>query len=196
MVQRGPQLPQWGQPCTSYRIVVFVRPRFPPSPPSPSCASATIVRAAEDSKSAAPAKQLVQVLDTAKLDSIAAVDPSSPNRFVAAIYIAETQLLVVSAQVLRAGAARRQDQARGFPRRLHGSARSGDHRHQDLRAGHGAGRTLLQDRTTAIHGKKPVRRRRSTGSGRSPSRPRRSTRRRCPTPMSATRRCSRSSSRR
>jgi hypothetical protein len=61
-------------------------------------ASVSVVRAAEDSKSAAPAKQLVQVLDTAKLDSIAAVDPSSPNRFVAAIYIAETQLLVVSAQ--------------------------------------------------------------------------------------------------
>ena len=60
--------------------------------------SASIARAAEESKSAAPAKQLVQVLDTAKLDSIAAADPASPNRFVAAIYIAETQLLVVSAQ--------------------------------------------------------------------------------------------------
>jgi hypothetical protein len=61
-------------------------------------ATATIARPAEESRSAAPVKQLVQVLDTAKLDSIAAVDPSSPNRFVAAIYIAETQLLVVSAQ--------------------------------------------------------------------------------------------------
>jgi hypothetical protein len=61
-------------------------------------ASITIVRAAEDSKSAGPARQLVQVLDTAKLDSIAVADPSSPNHFIAAIYIPETQLLVVSAQ--------------------------------------------------------------------------------------------------
>jgi hypothetical protein len=61
-------------------------------------ASATVVRAAEDSKSAVVAKELTLVLEAAKLDSIAAVDPSAPGSFIAAIYIAETQLLVVSAQ--------------------------------------------------------------------------------------------------
>jgi hypothetical protein len=61
-------------------------------------ASATVVRAAEDSKSAAVARELSQVLEAAKLDSIAAVDPSAPGGFIAAIYIPETQLLVVSAQ--------------------------------------------------------------------------------------------------
>jgi hypothetical protein len=60
-------------------------------------ASAAIA-GAEDAKSAAAARQLVQVLDTAKLDSIAVADPSSPNGFIAAIYIPETQLLVVSAK--------------------------------------------------------------------------------------------------
>jgi hypothetical protein len=60
--------------------------------------SATVLNGAEDSKSAAVAKELSQVLEAAKLDSIAAVDPSAPGGFIAAIYIAETQLLVVSAQ--------------------------------------------------------------------------------------------------
>ncbi|MEN3338089.1 MAG: hypothetical protein V7647_1765 [Acidobacteriota bacterium] len=55
-------------------------------------------RAAEESKSAGAVKQLIQMLDTAKLDSIAVADPSSPNSFIAAIYIPETQLLVVSAK--------------------------------------------------------------------------------------------------
>src|SRR4051794_38356991 len=61
-------------------------------------ASATVLTAAEDSKSAAAARELSQVLEAAKLDSIAAVDPSAPGSFIAAIYIPETQLLVVSAQ--------------------------------------------------------------------------------------------------
>ena len=60
--------------------------------------SAVPAGAAEDSKSAAAVRDLVQALDTAKLDSIAVADPSSPNGFIAAIYIAETQLLVVSAK--------------------------------------------------------------------------------------------------
>lgn len=59
---------------------------------------ATVLRAAQDSKSAAAAKELSQVLDAAKLDAIAAADPSAPDTFVAAIYIPETQLLVVSAK--------------------------------------------------------------------------------------------------
>jgi hypothetical protein len=43
-------------------------------------------------------KQLTQVLDAAKLDAIAAADPSEPGRFVAALYIQGSQLLVVSAK--------------------------------------------------------------------------------------------------
>jgi hypothetical protein len=49
----------------------------------------------QESKSAPLAKQLAQTLDTAKLESIAAADPSSGG-FVAALYIPGTQLLVVS----------------------------------------------------------------------------------------------------
>lgn len=49
----------------------------------------------QESKSAPLAKQLAQLLDAAKLDSIAAPDPTSGG-FVAALYIPGTQLLVVS----------------------------------------------------------------------------------------------------
>jgi hypothetical protein len=50
------------------------------------------------SKSSAAAKQLAQALDRAKLDSIAAPDPSGKDSFVAALYFPGSQLLVVSAQ--------------------------------------------------------------------------------------------------
>jgi hypothetical protein len=59
--------------------------------------SATVLTAAEDSKSAGVAKELMQALDAAKLDAIAVADPSTPGTFIAAIYIPETQFLVVSA---------------------------------------------------------------------------------------------------
>ena len=49
----------------------------------------------QESKSAPLAKELAQVLDAAKLDSIAASDPTTGS-FVAALYIPGTQLLVVS----------------------------------------------------------------------------------------------------
>lgn len=49
----------------------------------------------QESKSAPLARQLTQALDAAKLDSIAAADPSTGG-FVAALYIPGTQLLVVS----------------------------------------------------------------------------------------------------
>jgi hypothetical protein len=49
----------------------------------------------QDSKSAPLARQLTQALDAAKLDAIAAPDPSTGG-FVAALYIPGTQLLVVS----------------------------------------------------------------------------------------------------
>ena len=54
--------------------------------------------AAQESKSSAAAKALVQALDNAKLDSIAAIDPAEPGLFAAALYIPGTQLLVVSAK--------------------------------------------------------------------------------------------------
>ncbi|HEX6975101.1 MAG TPA: hypothetical protein VF147_11910 [Vicinamibacterales bacterium] len=52
----------------------------------------------QDSKSAAAAKELSQLLDAAKLDAVAAADPSTPGAFVAAMYIPGAQLLVVSAK--------------------------------------------------------------------------------------------------
>ena len=62
---------------------------------SPSIVSSA---SAQESKSVAAAKQLTDALDAAKLDSIAAVDPSDPNAFVAALYFQGSQLLVVSAK--------------------------------------------------------------------------------------------------
>lgn len=53
---------------------------------------------AQESKSSAVAKELATALDAAKLDSIAAADPANPNAFVAALYFAGSQLLVVSAK--------------------------------------------------------------------------------------------------
>lgn len=53
---------------------------------------------AQESKSAAVAKELTAALDAAKLESIAAKDPSKPDVFFGALYFAGTQLLVVSAQ--------------------------------------------------------------------------------------------------
>ena len=60
--------------------------------------SLTATALAQDSKSAALAKQLAAALDDAKLDSIAAPDPTSPDTFVAALYFPNMQLLVVSAK--------------------------------------------------------------------------------------------------
>jgi len=54
--------------------------------------------ALQGTNSAAAVKQLTQALDAAKLDAIAAADPSEPGRFVAALYIQGSQLLVVSAK--------------------------------------------------------------------------------------------------
>ncbi len=57
--------------------------------------AAPVGAAAQESKSAPLAKQLVQLLESSKLDSIAAADPTN-EAFVAALYIPGTQLLVVS----------------------------------------------------------------------------------------------------
>ncbi len=60
--------------------------------------TAAVWAGAQGSKSAPLAKQLTQVLETAKLDSVAAADPAEPGTFVAALYIQGTQMLVVSAK--------------------------------------------------------------------------------------------------
>ena len=59
------------------------------------CVALPVTAAAQESKSAPLAKQLAQVLDQAKLESIAAADPAT-GAFVAALYIPGTQLLVVA----------------------------------------------------------------------------------------------------
>ena len=53
---------------------------------------------AQESKSAPLAKQLAAALDAAKLDSVAAKDPASPEVFIGALYFPGVQLLVVSAK--------------------------------------------------------------------------------------------------
>jgi hypothetical protein len=53
---------------------------------------------AQESKSAALAKELTGLLDRAKLDAIAAKDPASPDSYCAALYFSGAQLLVVSAR--------------------------------------------------------------------------------------------------
>ena len=53
--------------------------------------------AAQDSKSAAGATELAQVLGSKKLDAIAARDPSAPDLFVAALHF-PGQLMIISAK--------------------------------------------------------------------------------------------------
>ena len=62
------------------------------------CTVASPVMSFQPAKSTAAAKDLVQALESAKLDAIAAADPSDPGAFVAALYITGAQLLVVSAK--------------------------------------------------------------------------------------------------
>lgn len=58
----------------------------------------TPVAAQEASKSAVLAKELAQLLDTKKLDSIAGADSQDLGTYVAALYYPGTELLVVSAK--------------------------------------------------------------------------------------------------
>ena len=58
--------------------------------------SLSTAASAQESKSAPLAKQLAAALDAAKLDAIAAKDPSAPDIFFAALYFPGVQLLVVS----------------------------------------------------------------------------------------------------
>ncbi len=55
------------------------------------------VRAEEPSQSAAPAASVKALLEQLKMDSIAARDPEEPRRYIAALYIQDSQLLVISA---------------------------------------------------------------------------------------------------
>ena len=53
---------------------------------------------ADEAKSVALAKQLAAALTAAKLDSVAAKDPSAPDTFVAALFFPGQQFLVISAK--------------------------------------------------------------------------------------------------
>ena len=53
---------------------------------------------AQESKSAPIAKQLAAALDAAKLDAVAAKDPSNPDVFIGALYIPGFELLAVAAK--------------------------------------------------------------------------------------------------
>lgn len=53
---------------------------------------------AQESKSGPLARQLAQALDAAKLDSVAAKDPSAPDVYYGALYFPGSQLLIVSAR--------------------------------------------------------------------------------------------------
>src|SRR5262245_7696468 len=63
-----------------------------------SASSIATTASAQESKSGALAKTLTGAMDAAKLDSVAAKDPSAPDAFCAALYFPGAQLLVVSAK--------------------------------------------------------------------------------------------------
>jgi hypothetical protein len=56
------------------------------------------VLTAQESKSAALAKQLATALEAGKLDAVAAKDPASPDVYIGALYIPGFQLLSISAK--------------------------------------------------------------------------------------------------
>lgn len=60
--------------------------------------SITLPAAAQDLKSGDVARQLTQLLEAKKLDTIAVADVKNPGTYVAAMHIPGAQLLVVSAQ--------------------------------------------------------------------------------------------------
>lgn len=55
------------------------------------------LKAEEPSQSAAPAASVKALLEQLKLDSVAARDSQEPGRYIAALYIQDSQLLVISA---------------------------------------------------------------------------------------------------
>lgn len=59
--------------------------------------SVLVLRAEEPSQSAAPAATVRALLEQLKMDTIATSDPEEPGRYIAALYVQDSQLLVVSA---------------------------------------------------------------------------------------------------
>jgi len=55
------------------------------------------LRAEEPSQSAAPAASVKALFEQLKMDSVAARDPEEPGRYIAALYVQDSQLLVISA---------------------------------------------------------------------------------------------------
>lgn len=60
--------------------------------------SFTLPAGAQDLKSGDVARQLTQLLDSKKLDTVAVADQQNPGTYIAAMYFPGTQLLVVSAK--------------------------------------------------------------------------------------------------
>ena len=85
---------------------------------------------AQESKSAALAKELSAALDAAKLDSIATKDPAKPDVFFGALYFPNTQLLVVSAQYSAPLAMNETIRQEGLPRGVSGSVAARRCRHR------------------------------------------------------------------
>lgn len=56
-----------------------------------------VLRADAPSQSAAPAATVMVLLEQLKMDSFATRDPEEPGRYIAALYIQDSQLLVISA---------------------------------------------------------------------------------------------------
>jgi hypothetical protein len=67
------------------------------------CLCLPAIGAAQDLKSADLARQLGQLLDARKIDTVAAADGQNPGTFIAAMYFPGTQLLLVSAQYTAPG---------------------------------------------------------------------------------------------
>jgi hypothetical protein len=82
----------------SRELIVHVSRRLLAVVPVLAICAASTPAWAQESRSVAAVKELAKALDEAKLDSIAAVDPSDPSTFVAALYFPGSQLLVVSAK--------------------------------------------------------------------------------------------------
>ncbi len=79
-------------------LIVHVSRRLLAVVPVRAMGAASAPAWAQESRSVAAVKELAKAMDEAKLDSIAAVDPSDPSTFVAALYFPGSQLLVVSAK--------------------------------------------------------------------------------------------------
>jgi hypothetical protein len=62
------------------------------------CALLSVGLSAQDSLSASPAHDLSELLTARKLDAVATKDPKESDRFIAALFLPESQLLVITAR--------------------------------------------------------------------------------------------------